>query len=129
VVSQVVEDVGSVADMTIREVIKRFGTVTAFKDWLTSLKAIEDIRERRLRNEEADGRLIPREPVKHHVFGAIDAANRRLLNDSPKTIARRVYALAKTGAAIEEAEQIVREIISSQLRPVKVQAARVLRNV
>jgi hypothetical protein len=32
------------------------------------------------------------------------------------------------GTAIEDAEKTVREVISSQLRPVKVQAARVLRN-
>ena len=112
----------------IRPLLEKFGTHTAFKDWLAALKSIEDIREKRLRNEETDGRLIARELVKHHVFGAIDSANRRLLLDVPKTVARRIYALAKSGASLEEAEQAVRDVIGSQLRPVKSTASRVLRN-
>lgn len=128
-VTHQVENIDSIADLTIREVVKTFGTVQAFKDWLVTLKQIEDIRERRLRNEETDGTLIPREPVQTHVFGVIDEAFRRLLTDTPKTIARRMYALAKSGVAIEQAERTTREIISSQLEPMKTQAARVLRNV
>ena len=122
------EPIESFVDMTLRELTDRFGTETAFKDWLDARKKIADTREKELRNEETDGRLIERELVKTHVFGAIEAGNRRLLGDSPKTIARRLYALAKAGAAVEEAEKVVREIISSQLRPVAEDAARVLRN-
>jgi hypothetical protein len=107
--------------------VKQFGSVTGFKDWLFSLKQIEDIREKRLRNEESEGRLISRELVKTHVFGAIEATNRRLLGDSPKTIARRVYALANSGVVIEEGERTVREIISSHLGLVKTQVTKALR--
>lgn len=121
-------DIESLADLTLRELIERYGTETQFKDWLDALKKIEDIREKRLKNEETEGRLIERELVKTHVFGAIEASNRRLLGDAPKTIARRVYAQAKSGTTLEEAESTVREIISSQLRPVKATAARVLRD-
>ena len=127
VVQYVVDDVAEIADLTLREIGRRFGTKTAFRDWLLALKQIEDIREKRLRNEQSEGSLIPREPVRAYVFGAIDAANRRLLSDAPKTIARRVYAFAKSGVPIEQAEETVREIIGSQLRSVKTQAAKVLR--
>lgn len=106
----------------------RFSTQTELSDWLDRLKRVEEIREKRLKNEETEGTLIPRELVKTHVFGAIEMVNRRLLTDSPKTIARRLYALAKSGAPIEEAEEVVREIISSQLRPMKDKTVRVLRN-
>lgn len=112
----------------IGPLLERFGTETRFKDWLFALKEIETIREKRLKNEETEGALISRELVKTHVFGAIEAGNRRLLGDSPKTLARRLYALAKSGADVEVAEQTVREIIGSQLKPVKATAVRVLKN-
>lgn len=122
------EDPESFLDMTLRDLTERFGTETAFKDWLDARKKIADIREKDLKNDETDGRLIPRDLVRTHLFGAIEAGNRRLLGDSPKTIARRIYALAKSGAPVEEAESVVREIVSSQLKPVSDTAARVLRN-
>lgn len=122
------DDIEAYAHMSLDELVERFGTATAFKDWLDSRKTIEDIRQKTLKNNEIDGRLISRDLVRAHVFGAIESGNRRLLGDSPKTIARRLYALAKNGTPVEEAEAIVREIISSQLAPVKAQAARALRN-
>lgn len=115
-------------ELTVREVAERFGTTQAFKDYLDALKKVVDIREKDLKNDETEGRLIERELVKTHVFGAIEAANRRLLTDAPKTVSRRIYALAKSGATLEEAEKTVREILSSTIAPVKATASRVLRN-
>lgn len=120
-------DVEGFEDMTLREITDRFPTRIGVRDWLDARKKVVDIREKELKNWETEGKLIPREAVRAHVFGAIDGANRRLLQDSPKTIARRLYALAKSGASVEEAERVVRETIGSQLRPVKDTAARALR--
>ena len=120
-------DISRYADMTLRELIDRFGSVRALKDWLEALKKIEDIREKRLNNEEVQRHLISRELVKTHVFGFLDAGNRRLLGDTPKTIARRLYGLARSDAPIEEGEKLVREIIGSQLNPQKARVAKLLR--
>lgn len=108
--------------------VQRFGTGRIFRDWLLAVKDIEAIREKRLDNDERQGRVISRELVRTHVFGAIEASNKRLLGDAPRTIARELYALAKSGAPIEEAERAVRESIGSQLAPVKTTAARMLRD-
>ena len=121
------EDLAELASI-LSPLTERFGTEPAFKEWLDALKKIEEIREKRLKNEALEGELISRELVKTHVFGAIESSNRRLLSDTPKTIARRLYAAAKADEPVEEAEKVVRELISSQLRPVKDTAARVLRN-
>jgi len=115
------------ADLTMREAVEKFGTARALNDWLEAIRKIEDVKTKRLANEEYQRGLISRDLVKAHVFGAIEAGNRRLLSDTPKTITRRLYALARSGAPLEEAEQIVRDVLSSQLDPVKVQAARALR--
>jgi len=120
------QDIGSYADLTLRELVEKFGTERSFKDWLEALKKIEDIREKRLNNEEYQKSLISRDLVKTHVIGMIDGANRRLLHDAPKTLSRRLFALARSGAEIEEAEGTVREIISSHLRVVKDNAVKIL---
>ena len=120
-------DISRYADMTLRELVENFGSVRALKDWLEALKKIEDIREKRLNNEEVQKQLISRELVKTHVFGFLEAGNRRLLGDTPKTIARRLFGLARSDAPIEEAEKLVREIIGSQLDPQKKRVAKLLR--
>jgi hypothetical protein len=120
-------DISRYADMTLRELVDRFGSVRALKDWLEALKKIEDIREKRLNNEEVQRHLISRELVKTHVFGFLEAGNRRLLGDTPKTIARRLYGLARSDAPIEEGEKLVREIIGSQLNPQKDRVSKLLR--
>lgn len=126
-VSREVRNVHEIADMTIRQVVAKFGTVTAFKDWLVCLRKIEDVCEKNLRNAEKNGNLISANLVRTHIMGAIEFGNQRLLTDSPKTLARMLYAAAKSGVPIEEAELMVRENISSHLRPVQETAARLLR--
>src|SRR5688500_5364570 len=111
----------------LRPVTDRFGTATAFKDWLAASKSIEEIQQKRLSNEEARGRLIGRELVSAHVFGALGGMTRRLLRDTPKTLARRVLGLGQ-GATVEDAEKLIREHISAQIGPVKDKITRTLRN-
>jgi hypothetical protein len=121
------DDIARYANLTLDQLTRRFGTSTAFKDWLEARQRISAIREKDLKNDERSGRLITRELVKTHVFSHIEAANRRLLQDAATTIARRLYAAAKGGTPVEEAEQTVRDILGSHLRPLKATAARVLR--
>lgn len=116
------------ASMTIRELVDRFGGRRAFRDWLDALKKIEDIRKTRLDNDTTEGELISRELVESHVFGALEALSRKLLQDMPKTAARRLEAAVKAGEKTEECERILRDLLSKQLRPTKAEAARKLRN-
>lgn len=115
------------ADLTIREIADRWGTFHGFAAFLDAKKTIAETKKLELANAEKRGEVISRDMVRQHVFGNIEAVNKRLLGDAPRTIARRLYAMAKSGAPSEEAERTVRELISSQLKPVKATAARVLR--
>lgn len=121
------EDIEELAEL-IRPLLERFGTSLRFKDFLASLKTIEDIRGKRIENEKDEGRLIERELVRVHVFGAIERANRQLLTDLPKTITRTLYAAAKSGVPVEDSERTVRAQISDQLKPMKLTAAKTLRH-
>jgi hypothetical protein len=122
-----IEDIHGFEDLTLREIVARYGSMSVHSDWLDMRRKQTQIREREIKNHELEGKLIPREAVRVHVFGLIDGAFRRLLQDSPKTIARRVYAMARAGEPVEKAEELVRDSISSLLRPLKDGAARVLR--
>lgn len=99
----------------LRPISRVFGTGRAFRDYLLALKELENIEKTRLDNGERAGRLISRGLVQTHMFAALDGMSRLLLTDSPKTIARRAYAMAKAGATAEEGEKMVKEIISSQI--------------
>lgn len=114
-------------DWTLRRITDVYGTHTKFIRWLDARKKLADIKEKDLKNEETEGKLIERELVKTHVFAAIDSVFRRLLSDSPKKLARTIYAAAKSGRPVEEAEKLIRDDISSQLTPLKLRAAQVLR--
>jgi hypothetical protein len=115
------------ADMTLRQVSAQFGNLRAFADEADVLKKIEDTRRLYLQNEESEGELISRELVRGHVFSWLDGLARKLLRDSAKTIVRRVYAMAKSGADIEAAEAVARDNMSAQIQPAKAQIGKALR--
>lgn len=111
----------------LQPLLDRFGTTQAFKDYLNALKTMEEIRKHRLDNEVKEGSLIERELVRVHVFGAIEQANRKLLGELPKNLARTLYSKARSGIPVEESEADVRKQISELLAPMKVAASRNLR--
>ena len=121
------DDLAYLAD-TLQPLLERFGTQQAFRDFLVALKTVEEIRGKRLDNEETEGKLIERELVRVHVFGAIESANRQLLTDIPKTVTRTLYAYAKSGVPAETSEREVRDMLAKVLEPVKAKASKALRN-
>lgn len=114
------------AEYTLRQLVEQFGTGARFVDWLSALNKLEATRGKKLENDETEGHLISRQLVETHVFGFLDGTNRRLLRDTPKTVARRLYAAAKSGTPIEESERVVHDILSKQLKSVKDKVARAL---
>lgn len=91
-------------------------------------KRSAEIERLETRNAKERGELIERSLVKNHLFGMVDATNRRLLGDTPKAIAKEVMPLAKSGASQEEIERRIRDHISSQLSEMKTAATRILRD-
>lgn len=106
-----------VAKMPIKDLVQRFGHVDTLRSWLDAAKKAADTRAVDLKNDESKGLLISRDLVRTHVFGAMEASHVRLLGDAPKSITRRVYAMAKAAEPIEQAERVVRDMIGSHLKP------------
>ncbi len=121
-------DINNFIDMTLREIITRFGTDIGFVDWLKATKAIEDIHEKRLKNAVTKGDLVNRRLVKIGVIDVINGAHVKLLLDGSRTIAKRVATMQKTGESIANMESFVRDQITSFIKPVKAKITRTLKN-
>ena len=121
------KDLQHVLHLTIGELLKQFGTEGQFKAWLDAKKTIAETKIKELKVAEAEGALIPREVVKVHIFGAMEASNLRILTDTPKTLTRRLYSLAKSGAPMEEGEALARKLLADQLKNVATTARRILK--
>lgn len=119
-------DMADINNWRIGDLVEKFGTDEGFKNWTTARKTIEEIKYKELKNKELAGELIMREMVAKYVFGSIDATQIRLLTDTPRTIAMRVYALANSDTDIEEAEALVTELISKQLKDLKAKTKKTL---
>lgn len=128
IIFEIPEDIQAFADMTLREIIKRFGTDVAFLEWLRAIKSIEDINEKRLKNAKTKGELVSRELMKVGVIDPYNQAHLQLLTDGSKTIARRVMAMAGADRTVEECEKFIADQITSFIRPVKTKVGRALKN-
>lgn len=107
-----------IGEMPIRDLLRHFEHVDDLNRWLDAAKKLADTRAQDLRNLESEGRVVQREAVRVHVFGAMEASHVRLLSDAPKTITRRLYGMARAGESARTAEKVTREIINSHLAPV-----------
>ena len=123
-INEVPADIEPYADMSVREVIERFGTDVRFFEFLKAVEKIEAIREKRIRNSEREGKLVARDLVMRALVGPIEAAHSGLLQDGVKTIAARVHVLVQSGSTVLEVEQFIREYMSSFIRPVKAKMSR-----
>jgi hypothetical protein len=91
-------------------------------------KQTAEVRRIEIQNQVTLGELIPREPVRVHVFGTIDAAFERLVRDVPRSSAARAMAATRANAPAEEIEQKIRDAITSVLKPLKQKIVRALRH-
>lgn len=127
-VAEVPENIEAFADMTLRQVVARYGSDAAFVDWLRATKLIEDIHEKRLKNAATSGSLISRTVVENGLIDTINTTHKKLLTDGSKSIAARCRSAALLGESESDIEQTVLDQISSFLRPCKAKLGRLLRN-
>lgn len=108
--------------------IDRFGTDEACAKWMISLREKENIRAKRINNEEAEGSLIPRDFVVTHIVSFLEEASKRLLGDLPKTLVRELFSMAHTGAPHVEGERAAREAVSKHLEAVNKKISKTIRD-
>lgn len=125
---EVPEDIQAFTEMTLRELVERFGTDNRFVDWLNATQKIEAINEKRLKNAQTKGTLISRDLVKFGVIDTFNAAHLRLLKDGAKSIAAGVISKHSGGAELSEVEAFVSDILGSFIKPIKSKITRVLKD-
>jgi hypothetical protein len=108
--------------------VRYFGTDEGCKNWMIALREKENIRAKRLDNEETEGLWIPREFVVVHILSLLEETNKRLLGDMPKTLVRRLFALANSGATTTDGEREAREAVSSHLDAVRQKISKTIRD-
>ena len=116
------------ADMTLREILRKFGTHTAFADWLKSVKEMEIIEEKRVKVDAARGKLVDRLIVKKGVVDVTDEMCTKILTDGSKTIGARAHMMATGGSDPLEIEEFVRTTLTKFLKPAVDKMVRSLAN-
>lgn len=122
------EDIVEFMDYTLHDLLRIFGSMEQFKRLVDSEKSIEDIRMRRLKRAEMEGKLIPRDLVRQHMYAAIENIHVRLLNDFPRTGSKQAYSMVKAGSSVEDIEAELTKIIQTYLRNLKNNVQRALQD-
>lgn len=126
---EVPDDIEGLADLTLRELIDKFGTGYRFLDWLRALKEIEAVNEKRIKNAQSMGKLIARQLVEVGVIDPFNSAHVRLMTDGAKAITAAVLAKHQAGISEQEIETYVSDVVGSFIRPVKSKVERNLASV
>ena len=112
-------NVAQYADMTLRDIVKKFGTATRFAEYLRAMKEISMIEDREIKIAQTKGELVHRDLVSQLIIEPIDSAHVKLMRDGSKTIAVRMAAMHGSGADINEMQLVTSELIASFIKPVK----------
>jgi len=113
-------------DLTVREVVMRYGSVDGFKRFVDSLKNIAEYKHRELRVKQQRGDLIEREKVAGLVFPLIDVAFARLVSDVPESVSKLIVARVESGGpeTTADVQQLIRDANSRVLKNLKQSASR-----
>ena len=123
------ENMQEFADMSLRELITKFGTDLRFVDWLKSIKLIEDIEEKRIKNAASSGELVNRKLIRVGILDPVESTHRKLLTDGSKRMSVRVRALGDAGHGTADIEKFISKQITSFIKPMKAKVSKALQNV
>lgn len=115
-------------EMPLREVIERFGTGAKFKDYVGAKYKIIQIMGMEEEQARKRGDYVHRVHVERLV-AMIDGLAKALLSDAATNMVNTMTNMVKAGAARQDTERAVREVISRTIKGVKSQAERALRDV
>ena len=120
------EGIKDLEDLTVREVVMRYGSVDGFKRFVESLKNIAEYKHREIRVRQQRNELIERDKVAGVIFPMIDVAFSRLVSDVPDTLAKLVIARVESGGpeTATDVVQLIRDANSQVLKNVKHNASK-----
>lgn len=123
------EDIRAYADMSLKELIRRFGTDTAFCDWLGATQTIERINGDTLKNAKLSGELISRKMVKERLFGTVDELFTKLLGGAVRTMEIRTRAMHMAGEKDIKVEKYLHDHMGKLIKECKNKMAKGMRKL
>lgn len=114
-------DIDGLEDMTLREIVMRYGSIDGFKRYVDSLKSISDFNMRDMKMKTHRGELVQRDLVAGTLIPLIDVAYQRLVSDVPAAITQQIIARVESGGEdmIGDSEKIIRDAVSRVLKNTK----------
>ena len=114
-------DLEHLEELTVREVVMRYGSVDGFKRFVDSLKSISEYKYKELRAKQQRGDLVDRQKVAGLVFPLLDVAFARLVTDVPVAVSKAVVARVESGGpdTYADVQKIIRDANSRVLKNAK----------
>jgi hypothetical protein len=112
-------EIAGIAQLSLADLSRRFGTAQNLKIWLEARKKIVDIEEKEIKNAKTKGELIPRLFMEQHVIAPFEGVFIKLLTDATQTVTRELFTQFQGGATIEEAEVTVEDSMSTHILAAK----------
>lgn len=109
------EDIRKISHLPLVEIIRRYGTASSLKEYVTSVKYMAQTHKIQLENRQSEGELVDR-VLLTALLGVLDGAYIDMLKDGSKNIARRSAQKTLAGDTPEEVEIFVRDTISRYLQ-------------
>ncbi|AAQ96469.1 hypothetical protein [Vibrio phage VP16T] len=115
-------------NMTLNELVKRFGTQAKFYDYARARKTLSDIQAKDEDAARRRGEHVPFSIVLSLV-GQIDALQAALLSETAVAIRTKITALVKSGAEEKQIEKAAHDLISRTIKTTKANTERMIRDV
>ncbi len=115
-------------NMTLNELIKRFGTQSKFLDYARARKVLTEIQAKDEDTARRRGEHVPFSLVLA-LEGHIDALQTALLSETTIAVRTKVSALIKAGADDKTIERAVHDMISRTIKTTKATTERMIRDV
>lgn len=112
-----------VENLTIKEIVERYGGLTGFKNYVSSLTGISDWKNKEVKYQEKRDELIKKAPVAKSLFALFDVAFRKIVSEYPGTVTDRLFAIAKGNkkTARIDAVALQEQTLSQILKSVKLE--------
>lgn len=114
-------EIDGLEDLTLREIVMRYGSIDGFKRYVDSLKSISDFNMRDMKMKTHRGELVSRDMVSNTLFPLVDVAYQRLVSDVPAATIQQIIARVESGGddVVIDCEKIMRDAVSRVLKNTK----------
>lgn len=123
VMREVPQDLRDMTHWSLHDLIKKFGTHTSLSVWLKSVKELEMIEEKRLKNDKMRGDLVDKDVI-NRVLDIFDTQHMRLLKDGAKSLSSEIVGKHQAGVSIEDIEVHISKRLGTFITAAKTKIAR-----